>query len=38
MYGLNKERFVMVKFDCIVMYLGFMNCGVEIDFSIVDGL
>lgn len=31
MWGLMFECFVFVVFDVIVMYLGLMNCGVEID-------
>ncbi|WP_407411949.1 aspartate carbamoyltransferase catalytic subunit [Acinetobacter sp.] len=37
MYGLNQERLVMAKPDCIVMHPGPMNRGVEIDSSVADG-
>lgn len=37
-YGLDVVKFSYVKDDVIVMYSGFMNCGVEIDGEIVDDI
>lgn len=37
-YGLDVDKLLYVKLDVIVMYFGFMNCGVEIDGMIVDDI
>ena len=37
LFGLNTERLVLAKPDCIVMHPGPMNRGVEIDSNIADG-
>lgn len=37
-YGLIEKCLKLVKLDVIVMYFGLINCGVEIELVVVDGV
>lgn len=37
-YGLDEDKLKLAKPDALVMHPGPMNCGVEIDFNVADGV